>query len=247
MSLTAGGLRHVVREWSAVQLSVVADTGTATLDIDGDDSLAGLESMASRARAGLELAGTGAFSPYLRLNARYDGGGGMTDAGYEAEAGLGRSGTRVDFELRGRRMALSGDTDYEESGATATLRIKARPDGTGLTASLTPSWGRPGGTDFVWTQRPMPATQPFAGAAAGMTLDAQLGYGIVSWRLRGLLAPMLGYGRVAPSRDRLRFGADYVANPQWLPVQLGIWFGPQRQQTPAGADWAGELRTTMRW
>ena len=92
-----------------------------------------LDSAAHRARAGVEMAGTGRFSPYLRVNARYDGGGDR------AEAGLCYAGTRMDFELRGRWMVLAGDADYRESDATATLTVKAAPDGTGLFASLAPS------------------------------------------------------------------------------------------------------------
>ena len=255
MSLAAAGLRSAIVESGTIRLSVLADVGTVTLDIEGEQSLADLQSRAHRARVGMELSGKGAWSPYLQLSGRFDGGENMAvsetdydvEAGYEAEVGLRRSGARVDFELRGRWMARSGDADYEESGATAVLRIKSAPDGTGLTASLTPAWGRPGGTDLVWSQGPMPVMQPWAGAETDMTLRAELGYGIESYRLRGLLTPLLGYERGAPGNDRLRFGADYTAKPEWLPAQLSIGFGLQRQQTMEGPAWGAELRMQMRW
>ena len=250
MRLAAAGLRHALGNWSAVQLSVLADIGTATLAVDGQHALAGLDSTAHRARVGLEAAGSGRFSPYVRLNARYDGGGDMDEAGYEGEAGLRYAGARVDLDLRGRWMALSGDTAYRESGASATLTIKAAADGTGLSATLTPSWGRPGASDFVWAQGAMPAmhaAQALAGADPELSFNTELGYGIDSWRLRGRITPTLGYGRTGPVADALRFGVGYAANPKWLRRELTIGLGLQRQQTLDGAAWGAKLRTEMRW
>ena len=250
MRLGAAGLRHALANFEAVRISVLADIGTATLDVDGEAALAELDSAAHRARAGVEVAGTGRFSPYLRVNARYDGGGDRAEAGYEGEAGLRYAGTRMDFELRGRWMALAGGEDYRESGATATLTVKAAPDGTGLFASLTPSWGRPGASNFVWAQGAMPAMGAAQAAAAtdpGMMLNAELGYGIESWRLRGLLTPTLGIQRMGPAGDTLRLGAAYAANPEWLRRELSIGLGLQRQHTLEGPTWGAELRTRMRW
>ena len=253
MRLAAAGLRHALMEWSAVRLSGLADVGAATLEIDGDGSLAGLESTALRARAGVEIAGAGAFSPYLRLNARYDGGGDGSEAGYEAEAGMRRSGDRVDFELRGRWMALSGDDDYRESGATATIRLKSAPGGTGLSGSLTPSWGRPGGTDFVWRQGSMPVVGTLTGAGYGadarpaLVWNANLGYGIESRLLRRVLTPMIGYERGALGQDRIRFGAGYDARPKWLPRELKIGLGMLRDQTLGNSTWGMELRAETQW
>ena len=250
MRLGAAGLRHALANFDAVRVSVLADIGAATLDVDGEAALAELESAAHRARAGLEVAGTGRFSPYLRVNARYDGGGDMAEAGYEGEAGLRYAGARMDFELRGRWMALAGDADYRESGATATFTVKAAPDGTGLFASFTPSWGRPGTSNFVWGQGAMPAMDPTRATAAadpGMTFNAELGYGIESWRLRGKLTPTLGFQRMGPAGDTLRFGAAYAANPKWLRRELSIGLGMQRQRTFEGPAWGVVLQTRMRW
>ncbi len=250
MRLGAAGLRHALADFEAVRISVLADVGAATLDVDGEAALAELDSAAHRARAGVEVAGTGRFSPYVRINARYDGGGDTAEAGYEGEAGLRYAGTRMEFELRGRSMALAGGADYRESGAAATLTVKAAPDGTGLFASLAPSWGRPGASNFVWGRGAMPATgpaPPFAAADAGMTLNAELGYGIESRRLRGLLTPTLGFQRTGPAGDALRFGAAYAAKPEWLRRALSIGLGLRRQETLEGPAWGAELRTEMRW
>ena len=256
MTLAAAGLRSILAENSAVRLSVLADAGTATLEIEGKGSLEYLESTADRARVGLELSGAGAWSPFVRLNGRYDRGG-YSEAGYEAEAGLRRSGARFDFELRGRRMELwdytedddSDSIDYEETGGTLTLRIKAAPDGTGFLASMSPAWGRPGGMGLVWSQGPMPAAmQPWSRDDMDLTLNTELGYGIKAWRSRGLITPTLGYGRAAAGDSLMRLGADYAGNPEWLPAQLNIGVGMQRQLTLEGRTvWGGELRARMWW
>ena len=247
MRLAAAGLRRVVADWRKVRLSALADVGWARLAVDGEDSLEGLESTARRVRAGVEAAHTGAWSPYLRLNGRYDGGGLLSEAGYEGEAGLRRSGTRVDFELKARRMALFGDTDYEESGATATLRIKSAPDGTGLSATLTSACGQHGGMDIVWGKGRMPAGLFGAGADAGMTLNAGLGYGIESRRLRGLITPIFSHWRGRSYDEGMRLGANYAAYPERLPMELRFGFGLQRYETLKGSAWGGDLRASVRW
>ena len=89
----------------------------------------------------MEATGTGHFAPYLRLNGRYDGGTERADLGYEGEVGMRYVGRHLDFDLRGRYMALTGDADYHETGAAATLKFKAVDDGTGLFATLRPSLG----------------------------------------------------------------------------------------------------------
>ncbi|MDD9948400.1 MAG: fibronectin type III domain-containing protein [candidate division Zixibacteria bacterium] len=255
MTLAAAGLRSTLAENSAVRLSVLADAGTATLEIEGEGSLEYLESTADRARVGLELSGAGALSPFVRLNGRYDRGG-YSGAGYEAETGLRRSGARVDFELRGRWMELwdytedddSDYIDYEELGGTLTLRIKAAPDGTGFSASLSPALGRPGGMGLVWSQGPMPAAmQPWARDDMDLTLNAELGYGIEARRSRGLITPTLGFGRAATGDSLLRLGADYAGSPEWLPAQLSFGFGLQRQMTLGGPVWGGELLARVWW
>ena len=86
-----------------------------------------------------------------------------------------------------------------------------------------------------------------AGGDPGMTLNGELGYGIRSWRLRGLLTPTLGYGRGGYGDRRLRFGANYAANPQWLPAVLGIELGIERRETPDGSGYGGRLSGTIRW
>ena len=246
MGLFAAGVRLRMLEGNVVRLSLVGDLGAAMLQAEGENSLAELESTAQRVRVGLELAGAGDFSPFFQLNGRYDGDGEMYEAGYEAEGGLRYSGRRIDFEVRGRWMALAGDTVYEESGATASLRFKAA-DGAGLSATLRPTWGRAGASGIVWRDGRMGAPHPARGADPGMTLNGELGYGIRSWRLRGLLTPTLGYGRDGDGDDRLGFGANYAANPEWLPVELGIEFGIERRLAPDGPGYGGQIRATMRW
>ena len=246
MGLFAAGVRLRMMEGQVMRLSVLADLGAAMLQAEGENSLADLESKAQRVRVGLELAGAGDFSPFFQFNGRYDGDGEMYEGGYEAEGGLRYSGRRIDFEVRGRWMALAGDTEYEEAGASASLRFKAA-DGAGLSVALRPAWGRTGASDIVWGDGRMGAPHPVQIDDPALTLDGELGYGIRSWRLRGLLTPTLGYGRGGYGDGRLKLGANYAANPEWLPVQLGIELGIERRLATDGPGYGGRIRGTLRW
>ena len=247
MRLGSAGLRHALADIHAVQFAVVADVGAAALSADGEHALMRQDSTTHRVRAGLEATGVGHFAPYLRLNGRYDGGTEKANLGYEGEAGLHYVGRYLDFDLSGRYMALTGDADYRETGAAATLKFKAMADGTGLFATLRPSWGRPTSSGFVWQQDAVPVMTTQFASDPRLTLNAELGYGIETWRLRGQLIPTLSVRRAEDVGNALRLGASYSANPRWLRWQPIIGFGLQREQTQKGDAWSVELGAELRW
>ena len=80
-----------------------------------------------------------------------------------------------------------------------------------------------------------------------LTLNAELGYGIEAWRLRGQLTPTLSVRRAEGVGNTLRLGARYSGNPAWLRWQTMIGFGLQRQQTMQGDAWGAELGAELRW
>ena len=244
MRMATAGLRMHMAQWPSVQLSALADAGAATLRFSGEQSLANLKSSVRRVRAGLELSGhQGEWSPYMRLSLRHEGGGGLSAAGLETEAGARYSHGRLGMDLRMRWMRLKGSGKYRESGAAATLRISPAADGTGLSLTLTPSRGRPDGTDLVWGASSLPSETP-AGAGNGMAMTVQVGYGIRPLQLPGLVTPTLGYARGAQGDERLRIGADYTTE---LPHDLRIGFGLERRETLGNADRNIRLDANMRW
>ena len=244
MRMAAAGLRLKMADWPSVQLSALADASAETLIIRGEQSLANLKSSVRRVRAGLELSGQGGeWSPYMRLNLRHEGGGGLSAAGLESEAGARYSHGRLGMDVRMRWMRLTGSRKYRESGAAATLRISPESDGTGLSLTLTPSRGRPDGTDLVWGASSLPSETP-AGVDNGLAMTVKIGYGIRPLQLPGLVTPTLGYVRGAQGDERLRIGADYATE---LPYELRLGFGLERRETLGGADRNIRLDANMRW
>ncbi len=244
MRMAAAGLRLKMAEWPSVQLSALADAGAETLIIRGEQSLANLKSSVRRVRAGLELSGhQGEWSTYMRLNLRHEGGGGLSAAGLETEAGARYSHGRLGMDLRMRWMRLKGSGKYRESGVAATLRISPAADGTGLSLTLTPSRGRPDGTDLVWSASPLPSETP-AGAGNGLAMTVKVGYGIRPLQLPGLVTPTLGYARGAQGDERLRVGVDYATE---LPYEFRLGFGLEQRETLGGADRNIRLDANMRW
>ena len=244
MRMAAAGLRLKMADWPSVQLSALADAGAETLIIRGEQSLANLKSSVQRVRAGLELSGQGGeWSPYMRLNLRHEGGGGLSAAGLESEAGARYSHGRLGMDVRMRWMRLKGSGKYRESGAAATLRISPAADGTGLSLTLAPVRGRPDGTDLVWGASSLPSATP-ARAGDGLAMMVNVGYGIRPLQLPGLVTPTLGYARGAQGDERLRVGADYATE---LPHELRLGFGLERHETLGGADRSIRLDAQMRW
>ena len=244
MRMATAGLRMHMADWRSAQLSALADAGAATLRIRGEQSLANLKSSVRRVRAGLQLSGQGGeWSPYMRLNVRHEGGGGLSAAGLESEAGARYSYGRLGMDLRMRWMRLKGSRKYRESGAAATLRISPAADGTGLSLTLAPSRGRPDGTDLVWRASPLPSATP-ARAGDGLAMTVNVGYGIRPLQLPGLVTPTLGYVRGAQGDERLRVGADYTTE---LPYEFRLGVGLERRETLGDADRNIRLDAKMRW
>ena len=244
MRMATAGFRLRMADWRSALLSALVDAGAATLRIRGEQSLANLKSSVRRVRAGLELSGQGGeWSPYTRLNVRHEGGGGLSAAGLETEAGARYSHGRLGMDVRMRWMRLTGSRKYRESGAAATLRISPAADGTGLSLTLSPSRGRPDGTDLVWRASPLPSETP-ARAGNGLAMTVEVGYGIRPLQLPGLVTPTLGYARGAQGDERLRVGADYTTE---LPYEFSLGFGLERSETLGVADQNIRLDATMRW
>ena len=244
MRMATAGLRMKMTDWRSAQLSALADAGAATLRIRGEQSLANLKSSVRRVRAGLELSGQSErWSPYMRLNVRHEGGGGLSAAGLETEAGARYSYGRLGMDVRMRWMRLTGSRKYRESGAAATLRISPAADGTGLSLTLTPSRGRPDGTDLVWRASPLPSETP-AGAGNGLAMTVEVGYGIRPLQLPGLVTPTLGYARGAQGDERLRVGADYTTG---LPYELRLGVGLEQRETLGDTDRNIRLDAKMHW
>ena len=189
---------------SGLDLALRSDVLWMVMDSAAADSLAASEAEVGRLRLVLEgsrpvaLAGGGSFTPALEVGLRVDGGDAETGTGLEVGGSLRYAtpwGLSIEASVRG--LLAHEDSDYREWGASGALRFDPGQQGKGLTASITPTWGSTAsGMSRLWN--PTGAQGLAAGdalaPAATSRLDAELGYGLVTLRGRGLLTP---YARVA--------------------------------------------------
>ena len=165
---------------------------------------------ASRVRLALEgsrafQVGGGVFTPGLELGLRHDGGDAETGTGVELGGRVSYTdpdtGLSVDASVRA--LVAHEDSDYDEWGASGSIRLDPGVAGQGLSFSLVPTYGTPSsGVDRLWSARDAGGL----GAAGGTLepesrLEGELGYGIA---LPGGFTgtPNLGFGLTgAGSRD----------------------------------------------
>ena len=209
MTMAAAGLRQPLNRRGPVEFSLVGGLGAVslmTVEGDGLRAVEGLQADITQGRLGLEIAVRSAVSPYLRIGARSDGGDGRTGTGVEAVAGLRASSARVEFEAQARWLGAYSEAEflqegqdaeeaaYEEYGGMMRLIIKARPDGSGLQLTLSPTWGQMGGGTMLGgggglLGGPGGGALPLSGAGAmpglgggkadlsALTLESEFGYG----------------------------------------------------------------------
>ena len=213
MAMAAAGLRQPLTQRRGVQFSVVGAAGFVSLRTDEGDRLRavdGLDAAVTQGRLALEVSrASGAWMPYLRLGARFDGGDGVAGSGAEVIGGLRYAGGRVDFEAQARWLAAHSGEDYKEYGGMARLTLSSRADGSGLRLSLAPSWGAAGGGTLLGMHSMLGSGAGTAGDLSGigrrgaglhagsmarLSLDSELGYGYHWPRLRGLVSPVVMYG-----------------------------------------------------
>ena len=252
LGLAVVAAKHELNEWPSARLSLVGDAGHARLKVKSDvRPLVGLQTKVSRIRAGVEVTGKNyAAAPYLRASARFERGDTTKRKGLEAEGGIRWSGVRYGADLNVRALRLRGKSaSYRETGIGTSFYYSPSSDGTGASLTLSHDWGRPRGSDTLWQNGSLSVTdsESVADTDSARSLNAELGYGLYSERLHGLVTPKLGWREDSAGERRLRFGAAYRAN-SWLTHQVGVEFGIHRRRTQSGvADYGGDLNASMNW
>ena len=200
LSMGAFGVRGVVAETAGgLEAALRSDVLWVRTGSKATAGLAAASAETSRVRLVLEgsrpvaLAGGGVLTPTLELGVRRDGGDAEEGSGVEAGGRLAYAtpwGLSVELSVRG--LLAHESSSYEEWGASAALRYTAGESGTGLTASLLPSWGASsGGVGRLWSPadaRGLVGGGALEASAAGQ-VAAELGYGLRTGRRGGLLTP----------------------------------------------------------
>ena len=187
----SGGYQLATRT-DALLTRTSADAAVNTVATDADAHRLRVILEGSRA---LPLAAGRSFTPTVELGVRHDWGDAETGFGLEVGGRVQyadpRLGLTVDAQVRG--LVAHEDTDYQEWGASGTLRL-APATGHGLSLTLAPTWGAAAsGVEGLWSRQTTQglAPQGTPRAQAGR-LAADVGYGFPAPIGTGLLTPYVG-------------------------------------------------------
>ena len=228
------GARGVIGDPGGFDIAVRADAGTLSLETgSGAKAIDELAVAVQRVRLGVELsytadrspvvggvrlAGAGggaAFTPFVELAARFDGGDEQSGTGAEVAAGVRYQGPTVSFEAKARTLATHDAEGYSETGASATLVVSPRgADGRGLRLSVSPRWGAGGEATDVFFQRDYAARAAQRHTTGGTAYEewrtnARVEYGMGLRGRAGTVTPFAETDVGGAQGQRARLGFSY--------------------------------------
>ena len=195
------GLLLTPEDTGGVQLAMRTDLMLTRTTADATATSLGTDADAHRLRAILEGSRDVTWddgrtlTPTLELGLRHDSGHAETGFGLELGGRVQYAhpslGLTVDAAVRG--LLAHEDADYDEWGASGTVRLDLAKAGQGLSLTLTPAWGATAsGVQGLWTRQTTAGLAPRGPrlTPAGR-LAAEVGYGLALWNT-GLVTPYAG-------------------------------------------------------
>ncbi len=195
------GLLLAAEDSGGVQLATRTDAMLTRTSADAAENTVATDAEAHRVRVILEgsrpvtwTAGR-QLTPSLEVGLRHDWGDAETGFGLEIGGRVQyadpRVGLTVDAQVRG--LLAHEDSDYQEWGASGTLRLAPGVAGQGFSLTLAPAWGATAsGVEGLWArQTTQGLAPPGASRATGGRLAADVGYGFTAFG-PGLLTPYAG-------------------------------------------------------
>ena len=221
LSLFTGALggRMTIAQSGSLELGVRGDFAYADMSTENGAGAADeLSAAVNRTRIGLEgsytqaFAGGGALTPFGEISLRSDGGDGITGTGVEVAGGFRFGSEKFRLELNGRMLATHSEEDFKESGISLMAVLNSSAMGTGLSFSLTPSWGSSTQSqNAIWAERAALGVAPGGRTVRGQNgraVEARLGYGIPIVNDRYLLTPFLDYRTDDSELESMSLGAS---------------------------------------
>ena len=192
------------------------------------DAVAGMASADAEAhRLRLVLEGSRGFAwaegrrltPTMEVGLRHDWGDAETGFGLElggrvhyADPALGLT---IDAAVRG--LLAHEDDDYQEWGASGSLRLAPGAGGQGLALTLAPTWGATAsGVNGLWSRQTTAGLAPRAAQAQAGRLNAQVGYGLWLPSTGGLVTPFTGVSVTDGDGWRTRAGLVFDRPATWV-------------------------------
>ena len=253
------GVRTGVYAEGDLELALKADGFYAETESDALEDLPSVDSDSVRGRLALELGhrleqAAGALNSSLEVAARMDAGDAEEGVGGEVGIGLGYTSLLgLDIEVRGRYLVAHSEEDFDEWGASVTVRYDTtRTGGQGFTFELAPGWGDANSrTDSMWedTYTLSGTARQGARSLGPDRLDLQMGYGLGLRGWPGLLTPFSELSLAGQSSRRVRLGVrlDLPGGEPGadVPVQLEL-SGEHDAAGGRAADQRFELTATLR-
>ena len=219
-SLFAGGFEFLVLQAAGIDLSIVGNAGSSTLTLTDDVGLlANRETSSGKTSLGGDLSFVqdleeGAFVTSLGLRAMNESGDGETGTGLEANGSIGYWGEKVDLFFSGKVVAAHSGDEVKRNSLTARVRYKAATDGTGLSVSVSPSFG------IDETQRIGPLRGKFSAARPGhnpftlssSSLEYEVSYGLRMGDRSVLVTPGLVYQELGNDFQQTTFDVQISPN-----------------------------------
>ena len=211
------------------------------------------------------------FTPTVEVGLRHDWGDAETGFGLELGGRVQYAdpamGLTIEAAVRG--LLAHEDRDYEEWGASGTVRLDPGASGRGLSLTLAPTWGAASsGVDGLWSRQTTAGLAPSGTrrAQAGR-LNAQVGYGLWLPSTGGLVTPFTGVSVTDGDGWRTRAGLLFVRPDTWggglrlelagessttavgqseqtIGLQLHFTFGRGRGAAPETPGRGGTVRAT---
>ena len=252
MLMASGGARQEVAKLYGVNLAVKTDAFLVALESDAKTGLID-EAKADAERVRLMLEGRSEWAvsddallvPSLELGGRWDAGSVETGAGAELAGGVAytRAKLGLGIEARGRYLLAHEKDDFEEWGASLTLRIDPAVPGRGLWLTLAPLWGGSTSADAsgIWDgERAVRASRGFdSNTAHGLgpeQVDLKVGYGLTTHEGRGLLTSYGGISLAQAGPRGYRLGGRMI-----LGEAVALSVETERQERFDGATEHGAI------
>ena len=218
-----GGRQVMYTAANGLNLAIVGDVGMSNLETDeGDNGAESLLAEVSRIRGGLEtsfnmlMGADGSFTPFLTVGFRTDSGDGIADSGVEISGGIRITNPIVTLDANFRTLATYGEDDYSETGFAITALLNPTAGATGLSISLSPSWGASTvHTNALW-QDDLQVNRVPDLASWGIAhneqvrIDSNIGYGFLVIDERFLLTPFIDVQSGYSNEHDVSIGAKFT-------------------------------------
>ena len=192
------------REGDGVDVILQTDGMYLRMSSEATEGMESSEADVTRFRLTLDSSknfdvGRGKLTPSVQLGVRHDGGDAEEGMGLEVGAGVRYVSDGFTLEAKTRKLLVHEDSNYEERGASLTLRVDPETSsGRGLSLSVSSTWGEPSssGVNSLWSAEG-PHQFGSDGSKAQNRLEAEIGYGVFSpfKKLLGVLTPYFGLSR----------------------------------------------------